>query len=48
MFRVSILETALACGVIVLVILVPLIVARAFARTNQRLNDIEHKLPKKK
>ena len=48
MFRVSILEIAVACGVIVLIILVPLIVARGYARIHQRLNELEHKLQKKK
>lgn len=48
MFRISILETAIACGLFSLVILIPLIMARGYAGVHRRLNEIERKLSKKK
>jgi hypothetical protein len=48
MFRIGIFELALSCGLIFLVIVIPIIVARYYARVDQRLKNIEKKLDKKK
>jgi hypothetical protein len=48
MFRIGILETAVTCALIALVIIIPLIFTRGYARLNKRLKDIEAKLDKKK
>lgn len=47
MFRIGIFELALTCGLIVLVIIIPLIVARYYSRTDRRLKNIEKQLDKK-
>jgi hypothetical protein len=47
MFRISILELAVTCTLLVLAIIIPLIVARGYADLNRRLKDIENKLQKK-
>ena len=48
MFRISTLELALTCGLIVLVFFVPVIISRWYAQINKRLNQIEKKIDKKK
>ncbi|MEW6404100.1 MAG: hypothetical protein AB1649_20075 [Chloroflexota bacterium] len=48
MFHISVTELALVCGVLLLFIIVPVIVARSQARINQRLKNIEKRLDKKK
>jgi hypothetical protein len=48
MFRISLLELVVACGLATLVIIVPLIILRGYASLNGRLKAMEKKLPKKK
>ncbi len=48
MFRIGIFELAFSCGLIFLVLVIPIIVARYHARMDQRLKNIENKLNKKK
>jgi flagellar biosynthesis protein FliR len=48
MFRISSLELALTCGLIVLVFIVPMLISRWYAQINKRLNQIEKKIDKKK
>jgi hypothetical protein len=48
MFRISLLELVVACGLATLVLLVPLIVLRGYAGLNDRLKAMEKKLLKKK
>ncbi len=48
MFRISILELAFTCALILLVLVVPIMVARFQARMDGRLKDIEKKLDNKK
>jgi hypothetical protein len=39
---------ALTCGLLFLVIVIPIIVARFYARVDKRLKNIENKIDKKK
>ena len=48
MFRVSFLETGIVCAIVALVIIIPGVIARGYARINRRLKDIENKIEKKK
>ena len=48
MFRIGIFELVFSCGLIFLVLVIPVIVARYYARVDQRLKNIEKKLDKKK
>ncbi len=48
MFRISSLELALTCGLIVLVFIVPMLISRWYSQINKRLNQIEKKIDKKK
>jgi flagellar biosynthesis protein FliR len=48
MFRIGILELALTCGLILLAIIIPIIVARFSRRLDRRLKNIENLLEKKK
>jgi hypothetical protein len=48
MFRIGIVELGFTCGLLFLVIVVPVIVARYYARVDKRLKNIENKLDKKK
>ncbi|MBK8781362.1 MAG: hypothetical protein IPO22_06080 [Anaerolineales bacterium] len=48
MFRISSLELALTCGLIVLVFFVPVLISRWYAQINKRLNRIEKKIDKQK
>jgi hypothetical protein len=47
MFHISVVELAVTCGLLLLLVIVPVIVARSHARMNQRLKKIERKLGKK-
>lgn len=48
MFRVSTLELAFTCGIIMLVFVVPIMFARFQARMDKRLKEIEKKIDKRK
>jgi len=48
MFRIGLLESGITCAIVALILLVPLIISRSYARLNKRLKDIENKLDKKK
>jgi len=48
MFRISSLELALTCGLIILIFFVPMLISRWYAQINKRLNQIEKKIDKKK
>jgi hypothetical protein len=47
MFRIGVFELALTCGLLLLFVLIPILVARYHARTDDRLKNIEKKLNKK-
>lgn len=44
MFRIGVIELALTCGLVLLIIVVPVIVARYHARMDERLKQIEKRL----
>ncbi len=48
MIHMGVVELALTCGLLLLVIFIPLILSRFYAHLNKRLNDIEKKINKKK
>jgi len=48
MFRIGIFELGLTCGLLFIVILIPIIVTRYYARMDKRLKNIENKIDKKK
>ena len=48
MFRIGVLELGLTCGLLFIVIIIPIIVTRHYARMDKRLKNIENKLDKKK
>ena len=48
MFRVSTLELAFTCGIIMLVLVIPIMVARFQSHMDKRLKEIEKKIDKKK
>jgi hydrogenase-4 membrane subunit HyfE len=48
MFRIGVVELGITCGLLFLVIVIPIIVARYYARVDKRLKNIEKKLDKKK
>jgi hypothetical protein len=48
MFRIGVLELTLTCGLIALLIIIPIIVSSGYARLNKRLKNIESKIDKKK
>jgi hypothetical protein len=47
MFRIGILEAGFTCMLVALAVVVPLIVARGFARVNKRLKGIENEIGKR-
>jgi len=47
MFHVSVVELAFTCGVILLVLVVPLIMRRFYTQMDKRLKNIEKKIEKK-
>jgi hypothetical protein len=48
MFHISVVELAFTCGVILLVLVVPVMLRRFYARMDKRLKNIEKKMDKKK
>ena len=48
MFRIGVLELTLTCGLLFLVLIIPIMVARFYARLDRRLKNIENKIDKKK
>jgi hypothetical protein len=48
MFHISVLELAFTCGLILLVLVVPVILRRLYVQMDKRLKNIEKKLDKKK
>lgn len=48
MIHISVLELALTCGLILLLLVAPIIFKRFYASMDKRLKDIENKLEKKK
>lgn len=47
MFRIGIFELALTCGLVALVIIIPVIVTRGYVILSKRLNNIEKKIDNK-
>jgi hypothetical protein len=47
MFRIGVLEMGLTCGLILLILVVPVMVSRSYARLDKRLKNIEKKIDKK-
>ena len=48
MFHISVVELAFTCGVILLVLVVPVMLGRFYAQMDKRLKNIERKMDKKK
>jgi len=48
MFRIGVVELALTCGLLLLVLVIPVMVTRFYARLDQRLKNIEKKIDQKK
>ncbi len=48
MFRIGVVELAAACGIILLVFIVPVMLRGFYARIDRRLKNIEKKLDNKK
>ena len=48
MFRIGIFELGLTCGLLFIVIIIPIIVTRYYARMDKRLKNMENKFDKKK
>lgn len=48
MFRIGVLELSLTCGLLLLVIIIPLMVTRFYSRMDERLKNIEDKIDRKK
>ena len=48
MFRIGVVELALTCGLLLLVLVIPFMVARFYARMDKRLKNIEKKIDKTK
>jgi len=48
MFRIGISELGLVCAIVLLILFVPVMISRSYARLDKRLKDIEKKLDKKK
>ncbi len=48
MFRIGVLELVLTCGLLLLVLIIPLIVSGFYVRVDKRLKNIENKIDKKK
>ena len=48
MFRIGVVELALTCGLLLLVLVIPVMVTRFYARLDKRLKNIEKKIDKKK
>jgi hypothetical protein len=48
MFRIGVFELALSCGMTLLVLVIPFMVAKFYTRLDKRLKDIEKKIDNKK
>lgn len=48
MFHVSVVEIAFTCGVVLLVLVVPVMLRRFYTQMDKRLKNIEKKIEKKK
>ena len=48
MFHISVLELALTCGLILLVLVIPIMVKRFYASMDKRLKIVKKKIDKKK
>jgi hypothetical protein len=48
MFHVSVVELAFTCGVILLLLVLPVMLRRFFAQMDKRLKNIEKKIDNKK
>jgi len=48
MFRIGVLESTLTCGLLLLLLVIPLMLTRFYARVDKRLKNIEKKIDKKK
>ena len=48
MFRIGVVELAATCGIILLVVVIPIILRGFYVRLDQRLKNIEKKIDKKK
>jgi hypothetical protein len=47
MFRISVVELAFTCGIILLVLVVPVMLRRFYVQMDKRLKNIEKKIEKK-
>lgn len=47
MFHVSVVELAFTCGVVLLVLVVPVMLKRIYMQMDKRLKNIEKKIEKK-
>ena len=48
MFHISVVELVFTCGVILLILVVPLMLRRFYMQMDKRLKNIEKKVDKKK
>ena len=48
MFRIGVVELALACGLLLLVLVIPWVVTKFYVRLDRRIKDIEKKIDQKK
>jgi hypothetical protein len=48
MFHISVVELVFTCGVILLILIVPLMLKRFYTQMDKRLKNIENKIDKKK
>lgn len=48
MFHISVVELVFTCGVILLILVVPLMLKRFYTQMDKRLKNIEKKVDKKK
>jgi len=47
MFRIGVVELAFSCGLLLLILILPIMVKRYYARLDQRLKNIENKIDQK-
>ena len=47
MIRIGVVELALTCGLLLLVLVIPLMISRFYARVDKRLKNIEKKIDTK-
>lgn len=48
MFHISVVELVFTCGVILLILVIPLMLKRFYTQMDKRLKNIEKKVDKKK